>query len=121
MAYETSTTASTNGIVRLFTVASETCAITASTQPTINPEDTVNGAKNVNGRSVAFSANGGCLFFVTQNNIWAYEVTLCATSAKSAEAQKSAVNNSEASDHNKLLMYGAGAAAIGLFGWMLSR
>ncbi len=67
------------------------CFITPT--DTYDPEyDFNNHATNVYGRSVAFSSQGDCLFFVTQNNIWSYQVTAClktaAARAPGCEAMK---------------------------------
>ncbi len=106
-----------NGIVQLFTVASDTCTFSASST-LYDPESTLNNDQmDVPGRSVAFSPNGSCLFFVTQYNIWSYNVVSCPSSEKSSTE----VKETSSSDDNKIFMYGAGIAAVGLFGWMLTR
>ncbi len=84
--------------------------------PSYDPEGSV-GNSGVLGRSIAFTPNGDGLYFVTQQHIWPYLVGSTAELVKvdSMDASKGSYDN------NKLLMYGAGAAAIGLFGWMLTR
>ncbi len=104
-----------NGYVQLVTIASLTVRLRR--RYSLYPEY-VNG-RNIQARSVAFS--GDCFFFVTQNNIWSYTVAKCPTSAPAEKPACSPTADSESYDKNKLFMYGAGIAAVGLFGWMLTR
>lgn len=108
-----------NGTIQLYTVTpSDSCLITFIS-PSYDPEGNTLGNSGVLGRSIAFTPNGDGLYFVTQQHIWSY---LLGSTAEPVKMDlKDSAKKSPSYDNNKLLMYGAGAAAIGLFGWMLMR